>query len=111
MISPFQHETQIKTAAALLAATNNGKQLGLTEAETRALVTTAKKTKQTQYFIYTSSQKPRKPKLSGLTQVCAINPSLQNITIPIKQEMWSISFSGLIHHSQHPQQLHQDQKH
>jgi hypothetical protein len=112
MISPFQHEKQIKTAAALLTATNNGKQLGLTEAETRALVTTAKKTKPTQYFICTSSLKPRKPKLSGLTQVCAINPSLQNISIPINlQEIWSISFSGLIHQSQHPQQLHQDQEH
>ena len=53
MISPFQHEKQIKTAEALLAATNNGKQLGLTEAETRALVTTAKKNKtNTVFYLY-----------------------------------------------------------
>ena len=63
MIHPHEHEKMYSNAEQLLAATQNGKQLGMTEDETRLFVSEAKKKNKTvTFYLYKLSE----PKVSQI---------------------------------------------
>ena len=65
-ISPFQHEKMIRTAKALLDATHNGKDLGLTEEETKRFVAAAKaKSSSAVFYLYLLSE-PKESEIEWL---------------------------------------------
>ena len=65
-ISPYQHDKMINSAQALLNATNNGKDLGLTEEETRKFVADAKaKQRNAVFYLYLLSE-PKKSEIEWI---------------------------------------------
>jgi len=65
-ITPFQHERMIKTAKTLLDATHHGKDLGLTEEETKRFVAAAKaKCSNAVFYLYLLSE-PKESEIQWL---------------------------------------------
>jgi hypothetical protein len=64
-IAPFQHEIPLWTVEELLAATNDGLQLGLDAKETRAFVAASNKSSDTRFYLYILSE-PRESEIEWL---------------------------------------------
>lgn len=70
-ISPFKHDLEIRTAQALLAVTNNGTDLGLTEEETLLLVADYKKKNKTSRFYLYQLSNPKTSEIEWIdSPVC-----------------------------------------